>query len=430
MAAVSVVYVTRNRPISSCVGNQQEHHGSRPAMIEKSTEKSTDKSPSSTGALVLLVSLLAVAANLRPALTSVGPLIDQIRGDLNLSATAAGLLNSLPLFAFAAFSPLAHFGNRIGIERALIAAMFGLIAGILVRSLGGSIGLFAGTLLLGASIAVGNVLLPSVIKRDFPNRVGGITTAYAVVLALTAAIASGVSIPLARILPGGWQSALAFWALPTALAVFPLALQLRASGDVESAHKVHAPSVPVWRSLLAWQVTFFMGLQSFMFYVVVGWFPSVLADSGYTPAAAGWIVTLFQMTALATTLAMPTLMRRGSDQRLLAVATPLIVVVAVFGTMWAPGAALLWCILIGIGTGPTLILALAFIGLRTRDHRQAAALSLMAQSIGYFIAALGPIAFGLLHDLSHGWTLPLMLLAATLFVQAAAGYGAGRNVQI
>ena len=111
-------------------------------------------------------------------------------------------------------------------------------------------------------------------------------------------------------------------------------------------------------------------------------------------------------------------------------ATPLIVVVAVFGTMWAPGAALLWCILIGIGTGPTLILALAFMGLRTRDHRQAAALSLMAQSIGYFIAALGPIAFGLLHDLSHGWTLPLMLLAATLFVQAAAGYGAGRNVQI
>ncbi len=391
----------------------------------------TDKGQTTgTSAAVLLIALLAVAANLRPALTSVGPLIEVIRQDLDLSATAAGLLNSLPLFAFAAFSPLAHFGNRIGFERALIAAMLALIAGILVRSLGGSIGLFGGTLLLGASIAVGNVLLPSIIKRDFPHRVGGVTTAYAVVLALTAAIASGVSVPLARILPGGWQSALAFWAVPTALAIIPLAVRLRSGGAGDGTNKIYTSAVSVWRSWLAWQVTIFMGLQSFLFYIVVGWFPSVLRDGGYTPGAAGWIVTLFQVVALTTTLAMPTLIRRGRDQRLLAVTTPLLIAIAILGLAAAPGAALIWIVLIGLGTGPTLILALAFIGLRSGDHRQATALSLMAQSIGYFIAALGPIAFGLLHDLCHGWTVPLIALATSSLIQAIAGFGAGRNARV
>jgi CP family cyanate transporter-like MFS transporter len=380
--------------------------------------------------VVLLTALLAVAANLRPALTSVGPLIDPIRQDLGLSATVAGLLNSLPLFAFAAFSPLAHFANRIGIERALMVAMLALIGGILVRSFGGTPGLFGGTLLLGASIAVGNVLLPSAIKRDFPHRVGGITTAYAIMLGLTAAIGSGVAVPLARILPGGWESALAFWALPTALALFPLALCLRSSDAAGATHKSYAAAAPVWRSLLAWQVTLFMGLQSFSYYVAVSWFPSVLQDFGYTPGAAGWIVTFFQIVALGATLAMPTLIRRSRDQRLLAVVTPLLIVVALFGMIAAPDATLLWIVVLGIGNGPTMILALTFFGLRTRDHRQAAALSLMAQSIGYFIAALGPIIFGLLHDVSHGWTLPLLAMAASLIVQAAAGFGAGRNTQI
>jgi len=380
--------------------------------------------------VVLLTAMLAVAANLRPALTSVGPLIDLIRQDLGLSATVAGLLNSLPLFAFAAFSPLAHFANRIGIERALMVAMLALIAGILVRSFGGTSGLFGGTLLLGASIAVGNVLLPSAIKRDFPHRVSGITTTYAIMLGLTAAIGSGVSVPLARILPGGWESALAFWALPTALALFPLALCLRAGDPGDATSKSYAAAAPVWRSLLAWQVTLFMGLQSFSYYVAVSWFPSVLQDMGYTASAAGWIVTFFQVVALAATLAMPTLIRRSRDQRMLAVATPLLIVVALIGMIAAPGAALLWIVVLGIGNGPTMILALTFFGLRTRDHRQAAALSLMAQSIGYFIAALGPIIFGMLHDISHGWTVPLLAMAGSLIVQAGAGWGAGRNTQI
>lgn len=383
-----------------------------------------------TSTVVLLTALLAVAANLRPALTSVGPLIDVIRHDLDLSATAAGLLNSLPLFAFAAFSPLAHVANRIGIERALIIAMSALIAGILVRSLGGAVSLFGGTILLGASIAIGNVLLPSVIKRDFGHRVGGVTTAYAIVLAMTAAIGSGVSVPLVHILPGGWQSALAFWALPTAVALIPLALRLRVGTVSEDTNKVYTPAVPIWHSLIAWQVTVFMGLQSFTYYVSVSWFPSVLQDIGYTPSAAGWIVTLFQIVALGATLAMPTLIRRSRDQRLLAVTTPLLIVVAIIGLVAAPGATLLWMIIMGFGNGPTMILALTFFGLRTRDHRQAAALSLMAQSIGYFIAALGPIVFGLLHDVSHGWTLPLIAMVAALLVQAAAGFGAGRNMQI
>jgi CP family cyanate transporter-like MFS transporter len=381
-------------------------------------------------AVLGIVALLAVAANLRPALTSVGPLIEAIRQDLHLSATAAGLLNSLPLFAFGVFSPLAHIANRIGIERALALAMLVLIGSILFRSYGGAMGLFGGTLLLGASIAVGNVLLPSVIKRDFPHRVGGVTTAYAIVLALTAAVASGVSVPLSHWLPGGWQSALAFWTLPAALALFLLALRLRAVAKPDETSKIYPSAAPVWRSLLAWQVTIFMGLQSFSYYVIVSWFPSVLQDIGYAPDAAGWIVTWFQIVALAATLAMPSLIRRGPDQRLLAIVTPLLIFAAILGMIATPGAALLWISIMGLGNGPTMILALSFFGLRTIDHRQAGALSLMAQSIGYFIAALGPIAFGVLHDLTHGWTAPLIALAASLAVQSVTGAGAGRNRQV
>ena len=173
-----------------------------------------------------------------------------------------------------------------------------------------------------------------------------------------------------------------------------------------------------------------MGLQSFSYYVAVSWFPSVLQDVGYTPAPPDGSSLGFRSSRSQRRSPMPSLIRRAPDQRLLAVVAPLLLVVAIVGLIAAPSAASFWVVLMGLGNGPTMILALTFFALRTSDHRQAAALSLMAQSIGYFIAALGPIAFGLLHDMSHGWTVPLIALAASLIVQSLAGYGAGRNMQM
>ncbi|WP_143269014.1 MFS transporter [Azospirillum agricola] len=156
-----------------------------------------------------IVPFLLLAANLRPALTSVGPLIGSIQDATGLSVTAAGVLNSLPLLAFAAFAPLAHLGRRLGMERTLVGALFLLFVGILFRSSGSAFGLFAGSICLAAGIAVGNILVPGIIKRDYPERVKALTAIYAVTLGLSAAIASGLAVPLAAWLPGGWQAALA-----------------------------------------------------------------------------------------------------------------------------------------------------------------------------------------------------------------------------
>jgi len=233
------------------------------------------------------LAFLLLAANLRPALTAVGPLVGSIQKATGLSGTSVGLLNSLPLLAFAAFAPLARFGRRVGLERTVAIAMFMLLVGVLLRSGGTTWALFAGTIVLGAGIAVGNVLAPTIIKRDYPERVGSLTTVYALVLALTAAIGTGLAVPFERSLPGGWQGALAIWAVPAVPAVAMWAYASLRPNDPAPPIEESA-TANVWRSPLAWCVTAFMGLQSLCFYVVVAWFPSVIQDSGYDPAVAAF----------------------------------------------------------------------------------------------------------------------------------------------
>ncbi|MBB2963367.1 MFS transporter [Methylobacterium sp. R2-1] len=378
------------------------------------------------GPALSILPFLLLAANLRPALTSVGPLIEPIRQTTGLSLTAAGLLNSLPLLALAAFAPLAHFGRRFGAERTLVAALLLLAAGILIRSSGSTMALFAGSACLAGGIAIGNVLVPGIIKRDYPDRVKGLTTLYAVTLGLTAAVASALAVPLATWLPGGWQTALAIWAVPAfvaALAWSPIAL--RTGGD---AHR-HCASkrMPVWRSGVAWLVTGFMGLQSLYFYVAVAWLPTIFQHDGYAPAEAGLLITLFQLVALAVSAMMPLILGRAKDQSRVACVAALLVAVAMGGVLLFPAGAYLWMIVAGLGGGACLPLALAFISLRAADHHQAASLSMMSQSVGYLLAAFGPFTFGLLHDLTGTWSLPLAVLVAFGLLFAAVGYGAGRD---
>ena len=378
-----------------------------------------------------LIALLLIAANLRPSLTGVGPLLETIQDDLSLSATAAGLLSSLPLLAFAGFAPLATLARQHGAERILLAALLALIAGTLLRSEGSIAALFGGTVLLATGLAVTNVLLPMLIKQHYPERVPTITTAYATTMGAIAALGSGLAVPLARVLPGGWRSSLASWALLAAIAVVFWLPHLRSpSGATPGSAAASSTPHPPWRTRIAWQVTCFMGLQSTLFYIAISWYPAILRDNGFSPSSAGWLLTLFQVAALLAGLPIPMLIRRFMDQRGLALAASLLVGFGTLGVLLAPRAAALWMIVLGMGAGPGLILALSFMGLRARNPMTAAALSLMAQSIGYLLAAFGPIAFGFVHDRVGGWSAALLGACALTVLQGLCGLGAGRDAKI
>lgn len=376
-------------------------------------------------AAIPIFALVLLAANLRPAITSVGPLLEEIRQGVGLSVTSAGLLSSLPLLAFATFSPLAQFGQRLGLERTLVVSMLLVVIGILTRSAGSAAALFGGTILLAAGIAVANVLIPSVIKRDYSSRVQSMTTVYAMVLGLSAAMSSGLAVPLAHWLPGGWQSSLAVWSIPAAVTLLVwLAPALRTAGE---KNIIRSPRTSVWRSSLAWKITAFMGLQSMSFYIAVSWFPAILRDNGYSAENAGFLLTMFQLIALIVGIVLPRLLKLARDQRPIVFGASLTMTVAVLGLIFFPNVGAVWVLLMGLGSGICFVLSLAFIGLRSGDHLRAASLSMMSQSIGYLVASTGPVIFGWMHGFANTWQVPLMALVVVTLLQSLFGLAAGRN---
>ena len=374
-----------------------------------------------------VLAFLLLAANLRPALTGVGPVLDAIRSSLDLSGAAAGFLTTLPLLIFAGFSPFARLGRVFGIERTLAGCFALTVVGIGLRSQGSVAALFGGTALFSTGIAVANVLMPTLVKRDFPHQLEAMTSTYLMVMTLTGAIATGLAAPLATGLPGGWRSSLAVWAVFAALALLCWLPEARKAGAPPIAERQEAGRTPVWRSALAWQITVFMGLQSLAYYVMISWMPALLADDGVPPSESGSMLTIYQLVAFGMGFVAPALLRRWRDQRALAAGASLLTSLCILGLMIAPRLAGLWLAICGISVGFTFILAFALIGMRTIDHRQAASLSTMAQSAAYLIAATGPVAFGWLHDLTAGWTTPMAAFMVVTVVQAAAGFGAGRE---
>ena len=373
--------------------------------------------------VVLLAGVLLVAANMRPSITCVGPLLPMIRTSTHLSGAGAGTLNTLPLLAFGGVSAIApRFGRLVGLERALFAALLVTIAGTLIRSVPSTVALFVGTAILGSGIALANVLLPGLVKRDFPARVPVMTAAYATTMSLVAAISSGIAVPIADSAPGGWRTALGCWAALAVVGLIAWIPQLR--GDTPPPDGAHAGGV--WRSALAWQVTAFMGLQSFGFYVVITWLPSILESHGYSAASAGFELFLFQIVSLISSALMPSFAHGRRDQRVAAAVSSALGLIGFIGLIAAPGLAPVWVVVAGFGTGGCLTLALSFFALRAGDTAQAAALSGMAQSMGYLFAASGPVLIGVLHDSTSAWVLPLAVLAVTAFLQVGAGFAAGR----
>lgn len=380
-----------------------------------------------------MLGFVLLAANLRPALTSVAPLIGQIRSDTEISNGVAGLLTTLPLLAFSVLSPVApRLARWFGMERVLLVSMLVLAVGILLRSAGEVATLFLGTAILGAAIAVGNVLLPSLVKREFPERVGLMTSIYSAALGFSAAIAAGASFPIAQQTALGWQASLALWALLALVAAAAWLPQIRSARPASASAETSQGVSGLWRSPLAWQVTLFMGLQSLAYYVVLTWLPEILQEvGGMSASLAGWMLALAQVVGIASMFLAPVLAdRRPSQYGIVLVAVTL----AGAGTLGllvaASTATALWVVLLGLGQGACFSLALTFFALRAPDSEHSAALSGMAQSMGYLLAMVGPFLFGVLRDVTQAWTVPLVLLFAVAVCLLITGLGAARDVHV
>ncbi|MFA8439871.1 MFS transporter [Bacillaceae bacterium YX66] len=383
-------------------------------------------------AWVLIIGIIFVAMNLRAPLTSVGSLIGFIRDDLQISNTLAGMITTLPLLAFAFFSPIVpKLARRFGIEVVIFVSIVFLMLGIALRSLSGIVTLYIGTVILGLAIAVANVLLPSLIKREFPTRMGLMTGMYSISMNLLGAIASGISVPIAIGLGFGWQGALGIWGILSFVSIlFWLPQMKRRKREVVFAQKQTTVSTPVtlWRSGLAWQVTLFMGLQSLVFYVLITWLPEILKHQGLGVDESGWLLSLMQLALLPFTFIVPILAGQMSSQRSLVTVTTILYLIGIFGLLYGSvNFIVFWIILLGIGVGSAFSLAMMFFGLRTENAQQAAELSGMAQSIGYLLAAIGPTLFGYLYDITNSWTIPLLTLVGVSILIFLFGLGAAGN---
>lgn len=389
-------------------------------------------SPSSRGknGALLIAGILMIATTLRVTFTGAAPLLDAIRADYGLTTAQTGLLTTLPLLAFALVSPLAAtVARRWGIERSLLAAMLLICMGIAIRSLPSSGALFGGTAVIGCGIALGNVLLPGLIKRDFSQHVAKLTGAYSLTMGAAAALGSAMVVPLA--LHGfGWRGALMMLMVFPLLALLIWLPQRRQTANASLSNSRALHSRAIWRSSLAWQVTLFLGINSLIYYVIIGWLPAIMISHGYSEAQAGSLHGLLQLATAAPGLLIPLVLYRFKDQRTIAALVSLMCAVGAAGFAVMPEQAALWTVLFGFGSGATMILGLTFIGLRASSAHQAAALSGMAQSVGYLLAACGPPMMGKIHDLNNSWQIPLVGVALLALIMAVFGVCAGREKEI
>jgi CP family cyanate transporter-like MFS transporter len=379
--------------------------------------------------------LVLVAVNLRPAVVVVGPLLPEIRAEYGLSGAAAGALTTLPLLFFGFYGLVAPFLRRSPrSETLLVSSMALLAAALLLRLVDAPVALYAGSLAAGIAISIGNIAMPAIIKRDHPGSIAPVTAVYTVAITASSALAAAAAIPIEQIMGGGWRVPLALLAAPAAIAGLVWLPRMRHPAAHAADHHDQAHTPPrglartVWRSGLAWHVTFFMGTQSLLGYVVIGWLATILQDRGMSAEASGYVFALCALLQAAGSLSMPLLARRLRDQRPLAATGVSLTFVGFAGIAWAPVAsAWLWACFLGIGQGSLFALALALIGLRAHDARVAVYLSGMAQGCGYVVAALGPLAVGVLHDATGGWDAPVIVVLVITAMLTIPGHVAGRN---
>jgi MFS transporter, CP family, cyanate transporter len=384
---------------------------------------------------ILLAGVVLVAINLRPAAASIGPLIGRIERDTGLSSGWASALTTLPVLCFGALAPLAPvLAKRFGVRSSIAGAMVVLLAGIAMRLLPGISFLFVGTALAGSAIAIGNVLLPVLVRRDFSGRTATVMALYSTALIGFAALAAGVSVPIADAFGGGWKGGLGIWAVPAAVAALVWAPRLwrRDASAVQVAgpggtHE-RIPVTALLRRPLAWQVTLFFALQSGGFYATLAWLPSIYESHGASQAHAGLLLSLTMVVGLITGVTVPGLAGRSADQRPLMIGCCALTAAGLAGVLLAPmSAPYVWTVLLGLGQNAAFPLALMLIVTRAGNVSYTQALSTMTQSVGYVLGAFGPLAVGAIHGATNSWTPSLILLLVLVVPELVIGLAAARD---
>lgn len=394
---------------------------------ENNAQGAASQSQPSRAVRVLLgVSLVLIAANLRPVFSSVSVLLPEITAATGMSGTAAGILTTLPVVCLGAFAPFApRLAQRFGAERVLLCVLAVLTFGTAIRGVGSPSSLYIGATMAGAAIAMGNVLLPGLVKRDFPKIAAIMTGLYTMALCAGAAMAAGFTIPIEHMLGGAWNLALAFWAIPAAL-MFMLWLPQALRTKHNPTH-ARANVIGLWKDRLAWQVTLFMGLQSSMAYVVFGWLASILREQGLSATAAGGLVSFSIMVQVVTCLGVPSIAVRQKSQSLLNVVLCACAALPLIGFLYLPQ----WCFwplaaIQGIGQGGLIAAAMMVIVLRAPDSHTASHLSGMAQCVGYILAAIGPLVVGMIYNATGSFTACGAFFALLGLGAAVNGWLAGR----
>lgn len=387
------------------------------------------QSPSGTSTVwiaVTAIGVMLVAANLRPAVVSVAPLVSDIRDATGFSSGTAGLLTTLPILFFGLVAPFAPWlAARFGFERTVFGSMVLLIAGIGLRWIPATPWLFAGSAIVGAAIGVCNVVLPGLIKRDFTHHSGIMTGLYSMTMTGGAAVAAAFTVPIDDRFAGDWRKTLATWAVLAAIATVVWIPQLR-----QTHSGSYTRPAALWRNKIAWAITVFMGSQSFVFYTFVAWLPTYLIDRGYDRSDAGTILAAGQFAAIIGSLVIPIIAGRFADQRWAVVVTVASSAAGLLGLLCTDMWTVFWCMLVLFGPGAALGLALLFMVRRSRSAEQTNQVSGMAQCLGYVLAAAGPFGLGVVHDVTGSWAAAFSVIVVALCTQTWGGWVAGRNVHM
>jgi MFS transporter, CP family, cyanate transporter len=378
--------------------------------------------------LATAATLIFVALNLRMAVAAIPPVLTQIQRDTGLGSAGSGLLTALPLFCFGAMASSApalvrrlRMGPLLGLTMAVVAV------GCAVRLAPSLAALFLGTAIVGSGIAVANVILPGLIKRDFRDVAGPMIALYALALSLGATIPAGLTIPIEDLTGIGWRPAVAVWG---AVAIAALVLWLPRARREEPVAPAARPSPAgdLRRDRLAWAVTLFMGLQSLCYYAMLSWLPAILESHGMSSGKAGWMLSYMTIPGMAASLITPAVQRRLPRSELeVALAAVLLAIGYVGLIVFGASAPYVWVTSLGLGGGLLIALALGYIVARAHDDHHVAHLSTMAQGVGYLIASSGPFVVGALHGLTSSWTVPLLVLLGVLVPMVLAGFAAGRE---
>ena len=391
--------------------------------VEENTMKKKDQ-------ILVILGILFISFNLRAPITAVGSIVEMIQAEYSFSNAAAGFITTLPLIAFAVVSPfVAKISSRYGHTRTMMAGLLFILLGEVVRSYTGAAGLFIGTAIIGIGIAIGNVIIPAIIKLYFSDKVGMVTSIYTSGMCIFAAVGAGISVPLAKGANLGWKHALASWLILTLITISIWLPQIakkeiKASNVQKNTHKTS-----IWSSKLAWWVTLYMGTQSLLFYSLVAWLPTIITSKGMSDSFAGSMALVFQLMAIPATLLIPTLCDKFKDQRMLAGVTCMIYAAGILGLLLGQAqiAIIIAVVCMAIGMGGSISLSIAFISLRSPDPARASELSGMSQSAGYMLAALGPVVTGLIFDIQSSWTMPMIIFIVLIAFLAFCGMFAGRN---